>query len=794
MKGHYQVPLFALCLATTACADGAPSEHGGVGFRVELTVEGGAAPERFRAVVSQTDSISSLSCPGGSAASLRCEPGGLSITGLAADTRLLLKAPGFEFVARELGEEQLAAGRLRLDLARLDPFEATDDYRTGFELNDGEAQFEHYAALSTTELGPVHSVKFIITDLDEAPRVYFQNTRRFPGHYEFAERVLSNAQSRAEFAERTYQGEERQQMAGTLGLYPELALDSGAAGAKLLRPIALEFFPSDDLSPSLVLRAHRLLEERLGWASLEGSTHRLVYVPAGSVQERQLALSKALFQAEEALFSDHLEFYAGVEQQILNRGLAYGTLLRVTPEELETRVVSFRELLVLTRLPNDLPLVGGTITEELQTPLAHVNLAARARGTPNVALKNAGTDPRIAPLLGKLVRFEVTATGFAVAEAPLAEAEAFWASRGGEPLVPESDLDFEELASFEDLGFGDAIRVGAKAANLAELRRLLGEEAPPGLAVPFAAYRSYLRENRVNAELCSDAAADCIDEGRNAGLCDEARARCDDATVMASSFESYSRALAADPELATDAELREACLDGLAYLVQHGEVDPAFAAAFDARVIEVLGTQKVRLRSSTNAEDLPGFSGAGLYDSVSAEGNGNDSPSNEIRKVWASVFRFRAFEERSFWNVEHDSIQMAVAVNPAVDDEIANGVLITQNIPNPSAEGHYVNVQAGEIEVTNPENGAIPEVFSIVGAPAGERQVVRQRFSSLSPDSPLLSDGDIGRLWEAANHVQSHFAKLYGRPLRELALDLEFKVFGPDRKLWIKQARPYFTR
>ena len=71
---------------------------------------------------------------------------------------------------------------------------------------------------------------------------------------------------------------------------------------------------------------------------------------------------------------------------------------------------------------------------------------------------------------------------------------------------------------------------------------------------------------------------------------------------------------------------------------------------------------------------------------------------------------------------------------------------------------------------------------------------MRQRFSSLSPSAPLLSDEEIDVLYQASSRVQSHFAKLYGKSARDLPLDLEFKVFGPERRLWIKQARPYFTR
>jgi hypothetical protein len=300
-----------------------------------------------------------------------------------------------------------------------------------------------------------------------------------------------------------------------------------------------------------------------------------------------------------------------------------------------------------------------------------------------------------------------------------------------------------------------------------------------------------MSENRVTAEHCTAARTDCEAEGRSPALCAAASSRCDRAATTEESFYGLAGRLLADPELAVDTGLREASLDGLRYLVRYGRVDPGFAAALDARVEELFGAAQVRLRSSTNAEDLPGFSGAGLYESVSAELGSDRLPSSRIREVWASVWLWPAFEERQFWNIDQAAVRMAVAVHPSVDDEAANGVLVTRNLLAPGSPGHYVNVQFGEVEVANPENGAIPEIFSIVPGPNQSVQIVRQRFSSLSPDAPLLTDPELVQLADAADRVQAHFAPLYDVPVNELALDLEFKFHGPERRLSIKQARPY---
>nr|PZN18074.1 MAG: hypothetical protein DIU78_23425 [Pseudomonadota bacterium] len=193
---------------------------------------------------------------------------------------------------------------------------------------------------------------------------------------------------------------------------------------------------------------------------------------------------------------------------------------------------------------------------------------------------------------------------------------------------------------------------------------------------------------------------------------------------------------------------------------------------------------------TSHALVLPWSQGRGLYQPGPRK-YGVGLPSSRIRDVWASVWLFRAFEERAFWNIDSRAVRMAVAVNRAIDDEAANGVLITQNLLDPNVPGYYVNVQLGEIEVANPAGGAVPEIFAIVPGLPGTTEIVRERFSSLSPDAPLLSDAEIEALYAAAERVQTHFAELYERSPANLALDIEFKFYGPERRLLIKQVRPY---
>jgi hypothetical protein len=561
-------------------------------------------------------------------------------------------------------------------------------------------------------------------------------------------------------------------------------------GGELHAPISVTFFPSDDLTPEQALLAHRLIEERMGFAALRGDDQRVVYEPAGSVQESSLRAESKAFAEWGSLWVTLNEIYGSLSEQLLNPGLAYGTLKVLTPEQLETDVVSYRDILVLPRLPLKLPIVGGTITEELQTPLAHVNVAARTRGTPNIALKNASNDPRVVDYVGKLVRFEVRDGTFSISEATLEEAEQFWKSQAHAPYTPPFDDTTDALLPFDNIGFKDAIRVGVKAANLAELSHFLGSQAPNGFAVPFYFYNQFMRNSFITSELCAGALTDCPKSGRTQKTCDHARDLCLTGTAPSQSLFDYVSKLLEDDEFNSDTQVREATLAGLRFMIQQTPVSSSFASVLDAQVQERFGAEKVRIRSSTNSEDLDDFSGAGLYDSEGVNQSQGEIASREIRKVWASVWNWRAFEERSFWGIEHLAVRMGCAIHQAFTTEAANGVLITQNIAEPSTAGMYVNTQQGEISVTNPTNGALPEVFSIIPAPSGV-QALRQRFSSLSPDVAILSDDEVTELYRACELVQNHFASLYDKNPNSLILDIEFKFNLPDRSLVIKQVRPY---
>ena len=656
---------------------------------------------------------------------------------------------------------------------------------------------------SKTEMGASYLVKILISDFGtDSAEVHFMNSMKFYYHYDFAEMVLGDERSLAVFNQETYFSAEKNTVAGTLAYYA--SVDS---------MIALTFFPTDYITPVQVAAVYKLVTERMLFLNSSGAKNRLFYMPAGSSAEKAAAEYANEFKAANIPVYTHAELFGDVALQIMNTGTAYGTLRKLTAAELDTAIVSSHDILILETLPAEIPLVAATISKDAQTPLSHVNLAAQARKTPNIAFNGNELPDSLLALCGKLVKFEVKANSYTIHEATLEDAQAFWNKTVRNPITLTYDLSDSGLIDFADLDFNSSKTVGVKAANLAELHKLLPENSPDGFAVPFYHYSNFLNYAQVTEELCGRSFDDCGKEGRASEICSQVKNACisalsspkgaaskvaeqgrsEPAEAPQTSLRSYITNIIAREDFTTDTRLREAMLDNIRYMFKHIAVDKNFGDALDAKVRELYGDAGVRLRSSTNSEDLSDFNGAGLYKSVKATAREKDLPSDEIRKVWASVWSFKVFEERNLWNIDHMSVQMAVAVHEAFPDEVANGVIISQNIADYSIAGIYANIQVGETSITNPEGGELPEIISIIESPAPQRgvQSVLLQHSSLSPDSLILTDGEIYSLYRFVQKIQNRFAALYDKNPDALALDIEFKVMGPERKLIFKQVRPY---
>ena len=431
----------------------------------------------------------------------------------------------------------------------------------------------------------------------------------------------------------------------------------------------------------------------------------------------------------------------------LNRAVGYGLLRQMTLEERPDPL----DVVIYPALPNELSRVAGVITTVAQTPLSHVNLRAVQDGIPNAYIADALDDPAITALIGRYVRYEVTDDGFTVTAATQAEVEQHHAAaRPTEAQTPQRDLEVRTITRLAEIGFEDWTTFGVKAANLATLRsfELPDAEIPDGYAVPFSFYDEFMTAN---------------------------------------GFYDRVTELLADPAFMSDPDEQDRQLEALRDDIEDATMPDWMMDALSEAQDRFGPGSSIRCRSSTNNEDLPGFSGAGLYDSKTQHPD-EGHLSKCIKQVYASVWNLRAFLERDFYRVDHLATAMGVLLHPNFSDEQVNGVAVSVDPVYDTPGAHYVNTQVGEDLVTNPETESVPEALLV---DADGMSAVITYSNLVEPGARLLTDDQILDLRSTLDTIHERFAGLYGvADADRFAMEVEFKITAAGA-LSIKQARTW---
>jgi hypothetical protein len=518
----------------------------------------------------------------------------------------------------------------------------------------------------------------------------------------------------------------------------------------------VEFTPGDVISPEQMLHAFyavlRHVDNPTEWALR----------PQDATQVEKMKSIEGL-----APIVDTNAPFRGVSFQPLVPTVGYGTLRYVDADAIDAAHLGPRDILVTNRVPYAIPILAGLVTEAFQTPLAHVNVLSRGRGTPNMALKNARADARVQALLGKLVRLEVRGADFVLTEANATEALAFWNAHKpqGAAAIPRLDTSVRGLVPLDGHGMEDIPSIGSKAAQLAELGRV---------------------------ELCSWYAADAPESRIPTGAF---------AIPFSHSLDHFQKSgakarlelLRQEPSFQADPTVREAGLGLVQSDILSAAVDAELLAAVREQIKATWPGQRVRFRSSSNTEDLPQFNGAGLYTS---DGIASDASDRElaiaIRTVWASLWRPRAYDEREYYNIDQSAVAMAVLVHEAFSSEKANGVAISRDILEPSrGDKFYINAQVGEALVTNPAPGVASDEFTY--SLSRKPHIEMRSVSSLNRGLPVLSGDESYVVACSLERIHEYFRLLIDPEGKNswFAMDIEWKLVGPQRQLVVKQARPY---
>ncbi len=512
-----------------------------------------------------------------------------------------------------------------------------------------------------------------------------------------------------------------------------------------------------------------------------------------------------------------------------------------------------RHVALLAETPDELPPVAAILTAQPQTPQAHLNLLATARGTPNAWAPALFDDVALGQRVVAAQPVAVRVRTDAVDWIPLDDAEwQEWLARTGavsEVQVPVAPLQGMVVAVPLDgrprhLAHADLGRLGGKCvgmetliAGLAGLPTLPTEPAvvapPLALCVTVRDYAE--RAAGLLAQLSAVAEDERMADPRVRrlaleGLAEYAKAYAGDKAMLA-----WAKAFR-DGLGATDPLKKIIDSGGVVALFAAAAPQPsteqALDAAIAARFAPLHPTQALRMRSSSTVEDTASFHGAGLYESFTAwrpdaTGGGGDEPGRTVAEaagmVQGSYWRLAAFDERAHAGAPHLQGRMAALVHPRFDDaaEQWNAVALIRarwqgpiDGPRKLVVDLRLNAQLGAESVTNPTLGdpVQPEIVDVSRGADGKAAIVRLQASTrVAPGVAVVDDASCRALLRAAEAVSASWmaseALLFGELERAegVLLDVELRRMAagwPQRldgalspsRIIVKQLRPLLRR
>ncbi|MGD9412085.1 MAG: PEP/pyruvate-binding domain-containing protein, partial [Desulfobacterales bacterium] len=462
----------------------------------------------------------------------------------------------------------------------------------------------------------------------------------------------------------------------------------------------------------------------------------------------------------------------------LNAGMARGRL-KMPPSGKAPSNYDSKGIYVLPSTTEDLPPVAGILTTGEGNILSHVQLLARNLGIPNVAIDEKWL-PLIQSMADEQVVMAVSPNGIVqlAADGPqwdsIFEAQADPQDILIRPDLEKLDLNTRRFISLNDLRSEDSGRIcGPKAANLGELKYYFPEAVANGLVIPFGIFRQLLEQP--------------IETGGISAF-----------RWMQDQYKIIRR-------LKGEPKRQDQFIQKFLAQIQHWilNVNPGeeFRNQLRAAMQDTFGPEEtygVFVRSDTNVEDLPGFTGAGLNLTV-PHVVGFENVMAAIQRVWASPFSERAFRWRQAYMETPEHVYASILLMQSVPVE-KSGVAVTADIRSgqpgwltvavnegvggavsgQTSEELKINMQSGHVRLLAHATDPFKRVLLSEGG-------VSKVPASGAP--ALLNDTEIRRLIDFARTVPERFPKLQDAKGQPVPADIEFGFY--QNRLMLFQIRPF---
>jgi pyruvate,water dikinase len=574
-------------------------------------------------------------------------------------------------------------------------------------------------------------------------KIYYVNDSYAHLHYDFCKQFLNEYDDLSLFNDNNYE-----QRAGRKYYLGNLNYIHST------KKFMLEFSVADDISATQIQSLHQSII-----SSFIKDKEVLIYVNTPILKEK-IKKSGINFKTIEPN-----EIYANQEIQVVNTGTAEGKLKKINSSEIKTAEISKNDILIIEGYSNDIPLCAGVIITTFQTPLSHITILSHNRKTPVIAYKNAGDNAKLNELIGEYVSLTITNDTFRISVQEKINNKI----KTKKEIRLSGDLSIKKLVELKEIKLNDTEKYGAKACYLSELSRVKGVGKDfyiprGGFSIPFYYYYQHIHKYGIDLMIENLLKDSTLRQNRN--------------------------------------KLNEelACIRDT---IKNSPIDTSLHRQV-LEMIEKCGTGKrPRFRSSSNAEDLAEFNGAGLYDSKTGiPGDSTKTVERAIKSVWASLWNDRAFSEREYFNINQLTVFMGILVHESFPEEISNGVVITKNLYRDTESGYVINMQKGETSVVQPPEGVTGELLISylnldIDFYDDKNSMEYITYSSLNNNQPLLTVDEVRKLTKQLSVIKDHFytkSKAWMKTnFRDYALDIEFKYILRNGVpvLLIKQARPY---
>ena len=632
---------------------------------------------------------------------------------------------------------------------------------------------EAFSSLCGTLAG-VPFVKLVV--VRETGDVHFINANRYRFHSDYiAEQILNLSSDELDqeldaFNDEVYSSPERRFLLATLGQH------QSKKGKQFL---TLETVEVDNMGAEMIRGLYQAV------SPLTDRRHRLFFKPNN--HEQEVNASGVPVVTASALFAE-------AEYLPLNSGEVTGRL-RVfrSAEEFRSQRDSLEwyDIILMDRVPDDIPRLSGIINSNHTTPLSHTNVLASGWQIPNAV--QLGIRERAAEMDKQWVHYRVDSEAREVllkspeAPDPLPRKPS-WAVH--QVRLEQPDSESAGIVSLNELRLNDRYRYGTKAANLGELMHLLEHGSSKLLG-----YYQLPRPPREN--LLTHLAEFLGTESEVKALMASARTFLkENVTIprgLAIPFSFQRLFLESSPtiqqtigklKMALQLDAREVdplCVS-LQNLIRNTRIPDSLREQIDEQItMNLMGVSSFVVRSSSNAEDLEEFSAAGVYESINHVTTA-DKLFESIKKVWASLLSPRSTRLRQEVGISLDDSYMGVVIQEEVPSDFG-GVMVTTN---PTNRGDFRNVYL---------NASVKSVENIVG---GTELPIQYLFNTVEGGGKTLSLGDadrdlpteqlnlLGQLAFAGRLLQSHFSPDY-----TFSWPVDIEWLASEDRIYILQLRPY---